>query len=118
ATTSGDGFSDARVRDAAAINDRRVQQVRSQTGLSPDRAVGSGDLAQKIGAERTSVTDKTSGAAVDVEMGRRQNAEQFRDAKEDVSPFHRLGEQPDGRSAIQQLDKSKERQSGGGSGKW
>jgi conjugal transfer mating pair stabilization protein TraG len=118
ATTSGNSFSEASVRDAAATNDRRVQTARSQSGLSPDRAVGSGDLAQKIDAERTAVTDKTSGGAVDVEMGRRQNVQQFKDAKENVPWWHKLGVQPDGRSAKQQLDKSKEPQSGGGTGDW
>ena len=103
ANTSGDALSEERVTDAAAANDHRVRQAQAQAGVSPDRAVGAGDLPQKIDAEKTAVTDKTVSGAVDVEKGRRENVEQFNDAKDNVSWWHWLGDQPDGRSAHQQV---------------
>ncbi|MDQ6873118.1 MAG: hypothetical protein M3037_14130, partial [Gemmatimonadota bacterium] len=118
ANTSGDALSEERVTDAAAANEHRVRQAQAQAGLSPDRAVGAGELPQKIGAEKTAVTDKTVGGAVDVEKGRRENVEQLKEAKDNVSIAHWLGSQPDGRSAHQQIRKSRQPQSGGGTGEW
>lgn len=116
--TQDAAFAEERITGAAAGNDGRVRRAQNQAGLSPDRAVGAGDLPQKIDAERKSATDKTLGGAVEVEKGRRENVEQFKDAKDNVPWLHRLGDQPDGRSARQQLGSSKEPQSGGASGDW
>ena len=118
ANTSGDAFSGKTVTDAAAANDHRVRQAAAQAGVSAQQTVGADGLPQKIDAEKAAVTGKTDNAAVDIEKGSRQNVEQFKDAKDNVSWWHWLGDQPDDRSAYQQLDKSKEPQSGGGSGEW
>ena len=118
ANTSDSALADERMTDATAGNDRRVRQAQSRTGLSPHQTVGADGLPQRIDAEKTAVTDRTIGGAVDVEKARRGNVEQLKDAKENVSWWHKLGVQPDGRSAKQQLDKSKEPQSGGSTGDW
>ena len=86
--TSVDGLSAERVTNAAAANDRRVRDAASQAGVSAQQTVGADGLPQKIDAEKTAVTDKTGGTAVDVEKGRRQNVEQFNDAKDNVSWWH------------------------------
>lgn len=110
---------DARdVVETKTLNDLRVRRAQSQAGLSPDGVVGAGDLPQKIDAERKSATDKTLGGAVDVEKGRRDNVNQLNEAKDNVPLAHWLGSQPDGRSALQQLRKSRQPQSGGATGEW
>jgi len=75
-------------------------------------------LAAAEAANSTTVTDKTVSGAVDLEKGGRTAVQQLHDARDNVSPFHRLGDQLDGRPASQQLNKSNEHQSGGGSGDW
>jgi hypothetical protein len=118
ANTSDRALSTEKVTDAAAANDWQVRQAQSHAGLSPDRTVGAGELPQKIDAEKTTVADKTGSAAVDIDKGSRQNVEQFEDAKENVPWWHKLGEQLNGSSASQQLNKSKGPPSGGESGEW
>lgn len=118
ANTSDDALAAHNVTDATARNDGTVRRAQTQAGVSPDQTVGPDSLSQRIEAERTAANEKTATGAVDVEKGRRENVEQLRDAKENVSWWHKLGVQPDGRSAKQQLDESKEPQSGGGSGDW
>jgi hypothetical protein len=118
ANTSGDPFSGETVAEAAAANDHRVRQAASHAGVSAQQTVGADGLHQKIDTEKTAITDKTVSGAVDVEKGSRQNVEQFKDAKDNVSWWHWLGDQPDDHSAYQQLDKSKGPQSGGESGEW
>jgi hypothetical protein len=118
ANTSEDAFSRETVTDAAAANDHRVRQAASRTGVSAQQTVGADGLPQKIDTEKTAVADKIGGAAVDIEKGSRRNVEQFKDAKENVPWWHKLGEQLDGRSASQQLNRSKEPPSRGESGEW
>jgi len=50
--------------------------------------------------------------------GRNRLGRDLDEAKENVSATHGLGDQPDGRSAGQQLDKKPPEKTGGGSGEW
>ena len=118
ANTSDSGLSGQKVIDAAATNDRTVRHGQAQAGVSPNQTAGPGDLSQRIEGEKSAVTEKTTAGTVDVEKVRRENAEQLREAKDNVSWWHKLGVQPDGRSAKQQFDESKDPQSGGSSGDW
>jgi hypothetical protein len=118
ANTSDRALSVQNVGDATAENDRRVQHAQSRAGVSPNQTVGADDLQHRVEAEKSNVSEKTTAGAVDVEKGRRENVEQLKGARDNVSPFHRLGDQIDERSARQQLENSKEHQSGGSSGEW
>jgi len=118
ANTSESALSGRNVTDAAAGNDRTVRHAQSQAGVSAHQTVGAGDLLQRIETEKTAVTEKTTTGAVDVTKARRENVEQLKEGKENVSWWHWLGDQPNDRSAYQQLEDSKDPQSGGGSGDW
>jgi hypothetical protein len=118
ANTSESALSGRTVTNAAAGNDRTVRHAQSQAGVSAHQTVGAGDLLQRIETEKTAVTEKTTTGAVDVTKARRENVEQLKDARDNVSPFHRLGDQIDERSAREQLENSKDHQSGGSSGDW
>jgi hypothetical protein len=117
ANTSDGALSGQKVKDAATENDSRVRRGQSRAGVSPNQTVAADELPHRIEAEKSEVTERTTTPAVNVERRRRENVEQLREAEENVSWWHKLGVQPDGRSAKQQLDDSKKPQSGG-SGDW
>jgi conjugal transfer mating pair stabilization protein TraG len=118
ANISDRALSGQDVKDAAAENDARVRRGQSPAGVSPNQMVGADDLAKRIEADKTAVTAKTTFSGVEVEKKRRESVDQLMNARDKASPFHRLGDQLDERSARQQLEKSREHQSGGGSGEW
>jgi len=118
AKTSGGAWTAGSVAQAAVANASRVNEAQSRAGVSPRQTIGPDGLRERVGEAETTVSGATTAGAVEVEMRRRGNVEKLRDAKENVSWWHHLGDQLNERSARQQLDKSKEPQSGGGSGDW
>lgn len=109
-----DGDQDTVMLDRSA-NDRRVRAgaTTSVTGLS-----GEAGLRDKVNDGVASVETKLDVHAHKTTSGRNRLGRDLDEAKENVSATHGLGDQPDGRSARQQLDKKPPEKTGGGSGEW
>ena len=98
-----------------STNDRRVR-TSATTGVTG--LLGEGGLRGKMNEGVASVESKLDVHANKATSGRNRLGRDLDEAKENVSATHGLGDQPDGRSAKQQLDKKPPEKTGGGSGEW
>jgi hypothetical protein len=96
-------------------NDRRVRaglDASVADSLSEDR------LRVKVDEGTATVETKLDVHSHKATAGRNRLGRGLDEAKEKVSAAHGLGDQADGRSAKQQLDKKPPEKTGGGSGSW
>jgi len=109
-----DGDQDAVMQDRSA-NDRRVRAGATTrvNGLS-----GEAGLRDKVHEGVASIEGKLDVHAHKTTSGRNRLGRDLDEAKGNVSVTHGLGDQPDGRSAKQRLDKKPPEKTGGGSGEW
>jgi hypothetical protein len=112
--TSLDGNRDTVMQDRST-NDQHVRAVaitRATASLSEE------GLRGKVEAGVATVESTLDGNARKATAGRNRLGRELNEAKASVSPTHGLGNQPDERSAKQQLNKSPPEKTGGGSGEW
>ncbi|MBK6603819.1 MAG: hypothetical protein IPG28_20360 [Betaproteobacteria bacterium] len=109
-----DGDHRAIIQDRLA-NDRFVRGGE----VAPSRGVpSSDDLRRKVNEGVAGVESKLDANARRATTSRNQLGQALNDATENVSATHGLGDQPDGRSARQQMERKPPEKTGGGSGEW
>jgi len=97
------------------LADRVVVRMQ-ETGAAPGVPSSEEDLRFRYDKERFVQSVKRDNTRVDAEAGRQEREGDFKEAADHTSVFHYLGDQPDGRSAHQQLNdemEREERRSGG-----
>ena len=88
------------------VVDRAV--VRSKGVGTPGAPTSGADLSLRYEKERFVQSVKQDNTRIDVENGRAEQERRFSDAEDATSVTHHLGNQPDGRSAHQQLRKDRD----------
>ena len=84
--------------------------VRMQgAGVAADAPASAEDLRLQYDKERFVQSVKRDNARLDIEGGQQEQGRQFREAADNVSPTHVLGNQGDGRSGSQQLESEMQR---------
>jgi hypothetical protein len=104
----------------AVIQDRAANDSRARGRSSTSATTGPSEdaLRTETNAGVSSVERKLDIHARKATSGRNQLGRDLDEARESVSVTHGLGNQPDGRSARQQLDKKPAEKTGGSSGEW
>lgn len=101
-----------------ADHDNRAKVRQRSGGLDPSAAVGDGGLKGRVEHGQQVAATAVTQADTPAKNGKRNLEGQFQEAKDNTSPTHHLGDQPDKRSAHQQLQKNPAPNKGGSSGKW
>lgn len=102
----------------AANRENNAKVTARRGGLDPNSTVGDGGVKERVKAGQASAGAAVAQEGKAANAGKKKLEGRFEDAKDNTSLAHYLGNQPDGRSAHQQLQKEPPPNKGGASEKW